>query len=108
MLKKQETWITATLKNGWANLQNVQYYKDEFGVVHVRGRIQNGTTSTNTVLLSLPVGYRPNTYIFVNSVTYSTVRDVIPCLLQVDMGGDITTVLTTKQYVVLDFSFKTT
>jgi hypothetical protein len=106
--KEQEPWITATLKNGWTNLQTVQYYKDEFEVVHVRGRIQNGTTSINTVLLSLPSGYRPNVYQYINGSTYSTITDIIPCLLQVDMGGDITIVLTAKQYIVLDFSFRTT
>lgn len=59
--KVQEAWITPTLQNGWTasdvNFYPVRYYKDEFGIVRLKGRIQGGTATT---AITLPVGYRPD------------------------------------------------
>ena len=57
--KVQEAWITPTLVNGWLveGDVSVQYMKDEFGVVHIRGRLK--FTANTTVAFTLPVGYRP-------------------------------------------------
>lgn len=62
----QQAWQTPTLQNGWVNYQNpvtnfpgAGYYKDSLGNVHVRGLIKSGTTSSNTLLFTLPAGYRP-------------------------------------------------
>jgi hypothetical protein len=69
--KAQEAWIEPTLLNGWVNFGSgnaiANYMKDEFGVVHLRGLIKSGTTTAGTVLLTLPLGYRPllNTYFIV-------------------------------------------
>ena len=61
--KAQEAWIAPTLLNGWVNFGTgnvaASFYKDEFGVVHLRGLIKDGTTTANTTLFTLPVGYRP-------------------------------------------------
>ena len=59
--KVQEAWITPTLLNGWTTGDNlmfapIQYKKDNFGFVHLRGAISNGVSNTICVL---PVGYRP-------------------------------------------------
>ena len=42
--KVQEAWITPTLLNGWTEVSGypVQYMKDEFGFVHLKGRIASG------------------------------------------------------------------
>lgn len=55
----QEAWITPTLLNGWvaASGQSVQYRKDNFGRVWLRGRVSTGTV-LNTIF-QVPVGYRP-------------------------------------------------
>ena len=63
--KVQEAWITPTLINGWKTFVDspIQYRKDEFGVVHFRGRI-DPSTKTATEFCKLPAEYRPtaNTY----------------------------------------------
>ena len=65
--KVQEAWITPTLINGWKTFVNspVQYRKDEFGVVHFRGRL-DPSTKTTSEFCSLPAGYRPNADAFFN------------------------------------------
>lgn len=55
--KTQENWITATLQNGWTG--NLQYAKSDLGYVTVQGIITAGTTTVNTIVASLPFGYRP-------------------------------------------------
>ncbi len=62
--KTQESWIAPTLLNSWVNSgggeATAAYYKDEFGVVHIKGRLKNGTYSDGTVLFALSAGYRPS------------------------------------------------
>jgi hypothetical protein len=53
----QEDWITPTLVNGWANT-SARYYKDNFGIVRLKGSVANGTTTGGTILFNLPAGYR--------------------------------------------------
>ena len=59
-------WIAPSLLNSWVNYgggyEDAGYYKDNFGVVHIRGLIKNGTTTNGTDLFTLPVGYRPVGY----------------------------------------------
>ena len=61
--KNQMSWIAPTLLNGWVNLGGVTatsgYYKDEFGLVRLRGYIKSGITTQGTILFTLPLGYRP-------------------------------------------------
>ena len=59
--KNQEAWISPTLLNGWltgdhVNYAPIQYKKDEFGFVHLRGGIANGV---DRYICTLPIGYRP-------------------------------------------------
>ncbi|MBF4693629.1 hypothetical protein [Fusibacter ferrireducens] len=62
--KIQEDWIAPTLLNGWVNYgltyETAGYYKDDFGVVHLKGLIKNGITTPGTTLFTLPTGYRTN------------------------------------------------
>lgn len=57
-----EDWIAPTLVNSWANYGSdhppAGYMKDAFGVVHLRGLIRNGSSTTAT-MFTLPEGYRP-------------------------------------------------
>ena len=60
----QQAWQTATLQNGWVGFgtpypNNVGYMKDSLGFVHIRGLAKSGTATTNTVIFTLPAGYRP-------------------------------------------------
>jgi hypothetical protein len=57
--------LSPVFQNGWINyglgFADAKYYKDKEGVVHIRGLIKSGTFTPNTVLFTLPVGYRPST-----------------------------------------------
>ncbi|MFO0052628.1 MAG: hypothetical protein ACOVQ3_12100 [Dolichospermum sp.] len=62
-----ESWQTPSLQNGWVIYQETTgnpprpiynppgYFKDSFGIVHLRGLVQNG----GGTIFTLPVGYRP-------------------------------------------------
>ncbi|MBE9217559.1 hypothetical protein [Dolichospermum flos-aquae] len=54
-----ESWQTPSLLNGWRNYDNVYnppgYFKDSFGIVHLRGLVTNGAGT----IFTLPLGYRP-------------------------------------------------
>lgn len=54
-----ETWHALTLQNSWvadAVGREPQYFVDATGMVHVRGVVKNGLTTT---IGTLPAGYRP-------------------------------------------------
>ena len=59
--KVQESWITPTFLNGWVNFGSnnalAGYFKDNFGIVHLRGVISSGAIGSDA--FTLPVGYRP-------------------------------------------------
>ena len=59
----QQAWLTPTLLNGWVNFglgyATAGYMKDSMGFVHIKGLIKGGVTTTNTVILTLPISHRP-------------------------------------------------
>lgn len=63
-LGKMEAPIRPTLQNLWVDYDTTlgsqaEYYKDSFGLVRLQGLIKSGTTTANTLLFTLPTGYRP-------------------------------------------------
>ncbi|HRI62594.1 MAG TPA: hypothetical protein PK156_00105 [Polyangium sp.] len=57
----QDEWTVATLASGWTHVNNERpagYFKDPFGIVHLRGMAKAGESATK-VLLSLASKYRP-------------------------------------------------
>lgn len=58
--KTQEAWLTPTLVNGFTSATGhpVRYFKNEFGIVRLAGRIVIPTTGMPAVYL--PAGYRPS------------------------------------------------
>lgn len=57
-----QTWIAPTLLNSWVNLDGTRtagYYKDDLGIVRLKGVIKSGTTTDATNIFVLPAGYRP-------------------------------------------------
>lgn len=57
--KTQPSFTNATLTNAWvAGSSAPRYFKDEFGIVHLRGAIKSGTTSVAAFVL--PSGNRPD------------------------------------------------
>lgn len=68
--KTQEAWISPTLLNGWVNnnaiYTQIQYMKDDFGFVTIKGMAISGTSN---IIFTLPVGYRPSSYCFFSGAT---------------------------------------
>lgn len=58
-----ESWTAPTLQNGWVNYggnySTAGYRKLSSGQVELKGLVRDGTTSFDTVIFTLPVGYRP-------------------------------------------------
>ena len=68
-LPAQEAWHDVTLPSGWILLSpgdKVQYMKDSLGFVHMRGRAQTDTLMNS---LTLPVGYRPASDVWIAGVS---------------------------------------
>ena len=106
--KVQEAWITPTLQNGWTasdvNFYPVRYYKDEFGIVRLKGRIQGGTATT---AITLPVGYRPDSSQLSFLCHISNTDSVCRVAITNTGGVIIATTLPANQGVYLDsISFK--
>lgn len=64
-IQTAESWINVgALSNSWVthsvSYPEASYYKDNAGIVHLRGLIKNGTTTGGTIIFTLPTGYRPS------------------------------------------------
>ena len=67
---KSATWIAPTLTNAWVSYgasNTPGYYKDDDGVVHLRGLLKSGTIASS--MFTLPIGYRPAKNIIRNTVS---------------------------------------
>lgn len=60
---KQSAFVAPTLLNSWVDYggtaATAAYYKDPNQIVHVKGVIKSGTTTSGTNLFVLPAGFRP-------------------------------------------------
>lgn len=74
LLKVESTptpWQNLVLANGWNHHQqynNVQYSKSFDGVVYLRGSANKGKTATETVIGTLPVGFRPTQSLYISTI----------------------------------------
>lgn len=100
--KYQPQWITPTLLNGWENYgfsySQAGYYKDDMGLVHIRGLIKSGVTEAPAFIL--PKGYRPRfTTVFVG-ISSSGAYEF--AYIRVNSGGLVTIVKGGNVYLSLD------
>jgi hypothetical protein len=62
-LAAQESWIVPTLSTDWSNygsgFSTAGYWKDSFGVVHLRGVLNYVGSDSPSTAFVLPAGYRP-------------------------------------------------
>lgn len=69
-----ESWKTATLQNGWQNYGGsfapARYRKDRDGTVYLGGLVKGGPQ--NSVIFTLPVGYRPAYSLIFATMAYSS------------------------------------
>lgn len=59
-------------QNSWVNTAGeapASFFRDPYGIVHLRGRIQGG--ANNTVAFTLPAGYRPGYNQMLAAAVYS-------------------------------------
>ena len=84
----QEARQTAILQNGWVALDTSHepgvYWKDTCGIVHFDGLIKGGTTTANTTLFTLPVGYRPRMHQKFGCISADAL-----CTINVDSTGNV-------------------
>ncbi|WP_107942980.1 phage tail protein [Metasolibacillus fluoroglycofenilyticus] len=85
------TWIEATPQNGWQQpmeqYMRLQYIRDSLGIVHVRGEILGGAIIKDTIITTLPVGYRPTSTIPIQVIR---ANDASFCPIQINSRGEIT------------------
>ena len=82
------SWQNLPLQNGWQHhpsYNNVQYSKSFDGVVYLRGSANKGKTDNETVIGTLPVGFRPTQTLFVSALNNSYTVAV----LAIYSSGDI-------------------
>lgn len=84
----QEAKQTPSLQNGWVNYgtayESASYWKDTCGVVHLAGLIKSGTTTAETVIFNLPLGYRPRAPEKFFSVSLNAI-----CVIDIYSSGDV-------------------
>jgi hypothetical protein len=104
-----EAWIAPTLTNSWVNFGGSQtpagYWKDSFGIVHLRGLIKSGTAGA--AAFTLPSGYRPaHNWIF--ATIYNSGADAL-AHIDLSTAGAVTPTVTASVWLSLDgLSFRTT
>lgn len=95
-----ENWISPPLTNGWTNYgsgySTAGYYKDVFGVVHLRGLIKNGTLSN--AAFNLPAEYRPLQVVLLGTISDNHIGRVVISTA----GSVIPQSPSTNAYVALD------
>jgi hypothetical protein len=94
-----------TFQNGWINygfqFERANFRLNNFGEVELKGRIANGTTTSGTVIATLPPGLRPTYTRSFSVLTNNTGGDQIG-QIDIDSGGNIISILTYNTYLSLD------
>lgn len=97
----QEEWNDATLLNSWVDyggsFPSAGYFKDHTDIVHVRGLVKDGTTSTGTIIFTLPSGYRP-----ANTLIFPTISNNALGQVRVDSDGDVMIYSGSSSWFALD------
>lgn len=87
-LTKATPWKNADLQNGWqhhSKYKNVQYSKSFDDIVYLRGIAKGGNIDRETVITTLPIGFRPTQILYLSAInnSYSTAT------LSISPNGDI-------------------
>ena len=95
-----EAFIAPTFLNSWVNFDATTfnaagYYKDGFGIVHLRGLVKTGTVAL--AIFTLPAGYRP-----VKTELFSVVSNNAFGRVDVDTGGNVILTIGSNAFASLD------
>lgn len=85
--KQQQSWITPTLLNGWVDYSvnwKCGYYKDDMGIVRIRGGVKSGVTTQGTPIFTLPEGYRPS-----QNADYRTIIQDVVANVRIYTNGNV-------------------
>lgn len=84
-------WLSPTFQNSWTNVgsgaETVEYFKDENGVVYLKGQIVGG--SAGTVAFTLPSGHRPSGLMRLYGRA-NTSSGEVPMSFTIASNGDVT------------------
>lgn len=98
-----QNWIAPALLNSWvqqANYAPIGYRKDPNNIVHLRGNLTGG--AANTVIFTLPAGYRPASFL-----TFSALGAGGSVWIEVRPNGQVFTVTAPSNLTALNgISFK--
>lgn len=90
-------------QNGWVNFGGVDavcsFYKDPWGIVHVKGTIKSGTASS--IVFTLPAGYRPQ-----HTEFFAIVANGAFGYCTVTPAGDVTVVGSTTYTTISGITFR--
>lgn len=104
---KAPKWIFPTLLNGWVLSSNgvfpAQYSKDDNGIVYINGIVNGG--ATDTIIFTLPIGFRPKTTHRISAVMNSgTIYSV--AIMDIKPNGNVSVAFSgTAAHVPLHCSF---
>lgn len=86
-----EPWQVATLQNGWNHYiyyGKIQFSKSFDNIVYFRGSCRDGNTDRDTVIFTLPQGFRPEQDCFKVAINYNNDTAV----LKIGKNGDVSIV----------------
>lgn len=86
-----EPWQVATLQNGWNHYiyyGQIQFSKSFDNIVYFRGSCRDGNTDRDTVIFTLPQGFRPEQDCFKVAINYNNDTAV----LKIGKNGDVSIV----------------
>ena len=86
-----EPWQVATLQNGWnhyIHYGKIQFSKSFDNIVYFRGSCRDGNTDRDTVIFTLPQGFRPEQDCFKVAINYNNDTAV----LKIGKNGDVSIV----------------
>lgn len=82
------SWINLSLQSGWvafgSGYSTPQYTKSADKLVSLKGLIKSGTTTSGTIIATLPAGYRPGARLLITGVSVHSY-----CRIDIDIDGNI-------------------
>ena len=89
--------------HGFGNLggdfATVAYFKDEMGIVHLRGTVDRAGDPDDLVILTLPVGYRPTSS---GRLMFGAMNNAAIARVDINVAGQVIVVFGGTGYISLD------
>lgn len=99
--------ILPNYQNGWVDFDSTKAeISSRNGLVFIRGRVKNGTTTTGTVICNLPSDYRPLTKEYIPTVSYDGDK-YNSALLVLETNGDLKVVKSDNNQLIINHQFMT-